>query len=498
MNSSQQEEKHSYRNIFRATTLFGGVQAYQILINVIRSKFVAVLLGTTGVGLQGLYQSVISLTRSITSLGLSQSAVRDVSEANGSGNQERVGTTVSTLRRLVWFTGLLGTLFVICLSPFLSQLTFGNHDYTVPLIVLSCILLIDQLGSGQTVILQGMRRLKDLAKASAIGSTLGLIVSIPLYYLLGIKGIVPTLILYSVINLTISWLFAKRIPLQKVKLSFKETWRQGKWMMRMGVAMSLSGIFATAVSYVIRTFIMRQSGPESVGLYQAGFAIINTYVGMVFTAIGTDFYPRLAAVNQDDAACRNVISQQGEIATHILAPLLCICILLMPLILKILYSDLFLDAAPFVIWCCPGMMFKLASWLVAFQFIAKAESRLFITTEFVSGSIFLILSLLGYQWKGLVGMGIGFTLNYIFYLVIVFVIAFKRYHFSLSEGFAKAFLIHLGLTICALVSIMSLHSPVKYIICTIVTTISVAYAIYMLNQKTGLLSTLKERIHPGK
>ena len=94
------EEVRSYKSIFKATTLFGGVQLYQILINVVRSKFVAVLLGTAGMGIQGLYQSTLLFIQSISSLGLSGSAVRDVSEANGSGDSERISRTVTTLRRL--------------------------------------------------------------------------------------------------------------------------------------------------------------------------------------------------------------------------------------------------------------------------------------------------------------------------------------------------------------------------------------------------------------
>lgn len=485
------EGRDSYRNIFKATTLFGGVQVYQILISVIRSKFVAVLLGTAGVGLLGLYQSTLALVQNITSLGLSQSAVRDVSEANGSRDSERIGRTISALRRLVWITGLLGMVAVMVLAPLLSKTTFGNYDYTLPFILLSCILLIDQLASGQKVVLQGMRRIKDLAKASAIGATLGLAISIPIYFALGIKGIVPTLILNSVAGFIIFWLFSRKISIPKVVLSVKETWNQGQWMIRMGIAMSISGIIATAISYVIRAFIMRQGGMDSVGLYQAGFVIINTYVGMVFTAIGTDFYPRLAAANRDNAECRRIVSQQGEIAVQILGPILCVCILAMPVILKILYSDQFQDAGPFVLWCCPGMLFKLASWLVAYQFVAKAESRLFIVTEIVGGVIYLSLSLLGYHLGGLMGLGIAFSLNYLIYLVFVYVIAVRRYEFSFSGSFTGSFLYQLGFVASVLAIILLLPAPTKYWSCAFLVAASCVYALVILDRKMGIVDVVK-------
>ena len=62
------EEKASYRSIMKATSLFGGVQVFNILISIIRSKFVAILLGPAGLGIVGLLQSTIGLVTSLTSL----------------------------------------------------------------------------------------------------------------------------------------------------------------------------------------------------------------------------------------------------------------------------------------------------------------------------------------------------------------------------------------------------------------------------------------------
>lgn len=101
----QEQNNKSYRSIFKATSIFGGVQVYKILISIISSKFIAVLLGPTGMGGMGLYQYAIQMIQSFSSFGLSQSAIRDVSEANGSGDTKRIGLTVAVVKRLVWITG---------------------------------------------------------------------------------------------------------------------------------------------------------------------------------------------------------------------------------------------------------------------------------------------------------------------------------------------------------------------------------------------------------
>lgn len=488
------DNQSSYRNIFKATSLFGGVQVYQILIQIIKSKFVAVLLGPAGVGIMGLYQSGLQLVQQISSMGLANSAVRDVSEANGSNDIQRIAKTVTVVRKLVWITGLLGLIIVACCSPLLSKFSFGNYDYTIPFIMLSVTLLIDQLSAGQRVVLQGMRRLKDLAKCTAFGATFGLITSIPLYYWLGIDGIVPTLILNSACALTLSWLYSRKIKVEKVQLTPKQTLEQGKQMLVMGISMSLSGIFSSVVAYAIRGYIQGSGGVEQVGLFQAGFAIMTTYVGMVMNAIATDYYPRLAAINMDNEKCREAVSQQGEIGVMILAPMLTCCLVFMPFVLKILYSDSFLAANEYISWACLGMMLRLAAWVISYLFVAKAESKLFLKLELSANIYYLIFSLVGYHFWGLTGLGIAFAMEYVVYFIQCYLIARKRYDFRFSNSFIKCYGIQLLLVIACLVEVMVFDGWMKYTFGSVIIALSCYLGLKGLNQRMNLLGFVKNKI----
>lgn len=489
-----EENKSSYRSIFKATSLFGGVQVYQILIQIIKSKFIAVLLGPAGVGIMGLYQSGLQLIQQLSSMGLSQSAVRDVSEANGSNDMQRIAKTVTVVRKLVWVTGILGLILVACFSPLLSKTSFGNYDYTIPFIILSVTLLLDQLSAGQKVVLQGLRRLKDLAKCSAFGVTFGLITSVPLYYWLGIEGIVPTLILNSLCSLLLSWFYSRKIKVEKVKVTPKQTLEQGKLMLVMGVSMSISGILSTIVAYAIRGFIQANGGVEQVGLYQAGFVIMTTYVGMVMNAIATDYYPRLAAINKDNQKCREAVSQQGEIGVMILAPMLTICLVFMPFVLKILYSDKFLAASEYITWACLGMMLRMASWVLAFIFVAKAESKLYMINELSANLYYLVFCLIGYKTLGLTGLGIAFALEYVVYFIQCYLIVRKRYDFRFSNNFLKCYGIQLLLIIVCLIIVLTLGGWQKYLIGSVIIAISCYLGITGLNEKMDLFNAIKTKI----
>lgn len=488
-----QQQSGSYGSIFKATTLFGGVQVYQIVISIIKSKFVAVLLGPFGVGIQGLYTSALDMVQTITKMGLAQSAVRDVSEANGTGNKQRINTVVSVLRRLVWVTGLIGMIAVIALSPLLSKTTFGNYEYIIPFILLSVTLLFGQLNDGQLVVMQGLRRLKDLAKASAIGVTLGLFISVPLFYFFGVDGIVPSLIISSITTFLLSWYFAHKVTIEKVKLSFKETYHEGKGILGMGIAMSVSNVLITICAYILRGVIRSLDGAEMVGLYTAGFTIITTYFSMIFTAMATDYYPRLAAVNSDNKECCRLSNEQGEIASLIMTPLILICVAFMPLILWILYSDKFLEANDYIFWAVLGMMFKLVSWLIAFQFIAKKETKIFIINETLLNAYTLGLSLLGYKLAGLTGLGVAFTASNFIYLIQVYSIAKIKYGFAFTGALLKLVGIQYSLVLVSAVVVLLCNKTLTYILGSILIIVSCFFSFSELNKRMNLIGYFKRK-----
>lgn len=480
------ETQSSYRNIMKATSLFGGVQVFIILINIIRTKFVAILLGPAGMGIAGLLQSTIGLIGGITNFGLGTSAVKNISEAFGSGDSVRVSKIATIIRRLVWITGILGAILTLFLSSWLSQLTFGNEDYTYAFIWISITLLFNQISAGQNVVLRGLRKLRYLAQASILGSVLGLITTVPLYYFYGLDGIVPGIIVTSVSTLLLTWYFAKKVNLKSVEVSPKMTFSEGRDMLQMGFMISLSGLIALGGSYVVRIFISNTGGVEDVGLYNAGFAIINSYVGMIFTAMSTDYYPRLAAVSNDNYKSNTVINQQAEIALLILAPVIMVFLVFINWLVILLYSTKFLGVNDMILWAVLGIFFKSVSWAIAFIFLAKGASKIYFLNELVTNGYLLGFNILGYYFYGLTGLGISFLVSYIIYVVQVYVIANRIYDFSFKPEFYKIFGIQLILAITCLMVVKLIADPFSYILGIIIIIISFYHAMKELDKRINL------------
>ena len=319
----------SYRKIVKGTALFGGVQVFNILISLIRGKLIAIILGPEGMGISSLLTSSTNMLQQFSSLGVNYSAVKDISLAKENGDQERLSLVIHVLRRLLHVTSLIGSLLSILFAQQLSLFAFGTIDYKWSFIGLSVMIYFTTLSNGELAILQGSRMLKQLAYSSIIGASLGLIVSVPLYYYYGYDGIVPAMIVLSLITFLFNRSYANKIQFDNSKVEWNTVKTIGRAMVALGVIMLVSSLFATISNYSLNAFISNFGSLKDVGLYQAANSITNQYVGVVFAAMGADFFPRLSGVSNDNIKVRTLVNQQSEIVMLIVTPLaiLMICLL---------------------------------------------------------------------------------------------------------------------------------------------------------------------------
>ena len=121
-------------------------------------------------------------------------------------------------------------------------------------------------------------------------------------------------------------------------------------------------------------------GLIDVGLYSAGFVILNSYVGIIFNAMGTDYFPRLSEIANDIIKLRKTVLEQAIVAILLITPIIVVFLAFAPLIIVILYSNEFSPIVAMVTWGILGMIFKAVSWSMGYMIIAKGDSKVFIKT----------------------------------------------------------------------------------------------------------------------
>lgn len=490
------QDREGYKTAFKTTALFGSVQVVNILVSILKSKIVALWLGSVGFGIMSLFNSAISLIYSVTNLGLQDSAVRDIAYAAGQNDKALVAKTVKGIKRWVLSTGLLGVIVTIVLSPLLSQWVFDSNQYVRAFIILSCVVLLMGIYNGNYAILQGIRNLGLMAKANIFGSVAGFLCSLPMFYFFRQDGIVLALMLTALATAVVSWIYLKKAKVPNISLSCSDTYRIGLKAIKLGSAMSLSGISVVLVQFAVKTFIARDGDIAEVGLYQAGWALNGTYLGLVFTAMAKDYYPRLSqVVSADNEQIKVMMNQQTEIALLILAPLIIIMIVFMPFFINLLYSAEFVGIVAMTEWLLIGSLIKAGSWAISFVFLAKGNGRVFLFNELGIKCITLPSYLFGFHLFGLNGIGYAYTLNYLIYFIWVAVVAYRLYGIFYSMRYWRLFLILLlSVLVFPLGRVLwdaGYGTGIILIICIL------AYSVYELNRRIEL-KTLFRSIFGGK
>lgn len=398
----------------------GGAAGINLLLGMIRTKFAAVFIGTTGVGLLTSFTAIQGIVGAIAGLGIQSSAVREIAAAIGQGDEQAIGRAVLTLRRLCWLTGLTGMGAMIALSPWLSHLTFGHDTYTLDIAALGIVILFGNLSGGQLALIQGMRRIGDMARANVYGAVFATLAAIGFYLWLGLRGIVPALVSVAAMQLILSWRFARRVPVPRVSLGWRQTFREASSMVRLGLVFMINGLMGSAVSYFTVTLITQKIGVQAVGIYSAAFALSGMFVNFVLGAMGADYYPRLTGVAHDKAAVNRLVNEQTEIGLLLAIPGLLATMVLAPWIVRVFYTSEFLPAVELLQWFILGCLGRVISWPLGFVMLALNKGRWFLLTETSFNALHGALIAVGLHKFGTEGVAIAFFVTYVGYTLAVY------------------------------------------------------------------------------
>ncbi|MBF4505966.1 oligosaccharide flippase family protein [Flavobacterium sp. JLP] len=480
------DSKTSYREILKTTSIFGGVQFFTILVSIIRTKLIAVFIGPSGMGIIALLNSTLSLVSGICGLGIETSAVKNISENFKKEDLKTVSVTVQIVKKIVFFTGILGMLLVAIFSKALSIITFGDSSQTYTFIFLAITVLFKQLSSGQLAVLQGLRQMKFLAKANLHGNLFGLLFSIPLYYFLKIDAIIPTIIIASLSALIFSFYYSNKVIIEKQKVSKTVFLEEGKAIVKLGFMLTISSVLTLLSTYLIQIYIAENGGLEQVGFYNAGFTLLNSYVGIIFTVMSTDYFPKLASINSDNKKVRSSVVQQAFVSILIITPIIVLFLTFISLIIKVIYTPKFNEITSMVCFGILGMLFRAVSWAMGFILIAKGDSKMFLKTAFGFNILSLIMNISCYYFYGLEGLGFSFCLYFLFHFIGLKIITKKRYNFYFDKDFYETYLVCFLICISTFLIRYIEISALKYSLLTLMIFISLSFSFYQINKKMNL------------
>ncbi len=480
-------EQTQFRSVLKATSIIGGSSLATILIGMFRTKALALLLGPAGVGLAGLFYTLMGPITTLAGLGVAHSGVRRIAEAQGRGNSETIAQVATVLRRLLLFAGILGGVATVALSPWLSRLTFQSDRFAVAVAALGATVVLGNIVAARACVLQGTRKISELAKMnvwSALGSAM---LSVPCFLLWGMDGVAVSLVAGSAVAVWVSWLYFKGMRTEPVAVPVALMREEAGRLLRLGVPLMGTALMGACVAYWVRLIVRNQFGLEGVGVWVAAFNISGILIGFVLNAMAVDYYPRLAAISRDNVRVSKEVNTQVEVALYLALPALLVTLLFAPLGITLFYSGAFDAAIPVLRWSVYGMFLRVVTWPLGFIILAQGKGALYFANDLFANGIYLLATYYCSRIWGLPGLGIAGLVQYVGYLFFILPVAYAIARTTWSKR-------NTGLIVLSVV-VLACGGCLPYAINNVILTHAVSlvavavvsfWSVRCLSQRTGL------------
>lgn len=480
----------SHRRILRSSAIIGGASAINVVISIVKVKVLAVLLGPAGVGVMGLYQNIMRATSTLAGCGIGTSGVRQLAASAGEAS------TLATVRRTLWLAnvilGLIGMGTLWLLRKPVAQLVFGGTTHSSAVGWLGLGVLLSLVAGSQTALLQGLRRIGDLARVNIISAILGAAVGVLLVYFLREEGVLWFVLSAPAVSSLVAGHYAARLPRPQAPHDWQSISQQWGAMLKLGAPLMAAGLLTLMTQLAARSIILRELGLDATGYFQAAWAISMTYIGLVLGAMSTDYFPRLTAFINDRAQARNLVNEQAEMALLLAAPVLLAMITLAPWVIHLLYAASFTPATDLLRWQVLGDIFKVSTWPMGFILLAQGRGGMFMGTQLTWNVAYLGTIVLGIQDWGLDIAGVGFWIACLINYGVNTMVASKFIGFKPARR-NWIFTLLLSLAGGGIMSLAIRSAGAGYAAGLIATLAAGAYSLRRLDRLVDLRRSLRQR-----
>jgi len=412
--------------LLKMTSLNAGVIGIRLVISLFIQRLLAELVGEAGIAKIGQLRNLLQLLTSFSSVGVFSGIVKYVAEYKEDKEQLQklfstsfvfavLGSTVTCVALLIWAYPI-------------SNALFGSTEFVYLIRLLAIIVPFISMQRIFNGVVNGLSQYKKFAKIDLLGYLVSAVLTVIFLLQYNIDGALVAIAITPVIQLSVLlFIFVKvlREYISFSEISFKAPMAKGL------LAFSLMSFFSTVLlNYVeidIRTMITNRITEAEAGVWTAMTFISRNY--MVFSTAIFSLYvlPKFASIHTKT----DFTKELGKIYKTLL-PIFGVGMILVyflrDYVIMLIYPD-FTGMAPLFKWQLLGDFVRLASLVLAHQFLAKRLVKSFIFTELLSLGLFYGFAYYFVDIYGIEGITIAHFIRYVIYLAIVFALVmfnFKR------------------------------------------------------------------------
>lgn len=400
------------------TTFFSGLTTViKIATNFILGKLIALYSGTSGLAIIGQFSNFISIVSSVANGAITNGVIKYTSEYRD--DEKLLKRVIQTSFRVSYYFAIFTSIVLMLFANKIAIILLNDRIYILPIRLLSLSLIFYSINILFVSILNGLQKIKLYTIVNAVGNLVSLVVSIFLILLYKLEGALYSMALIQVLLLSSTLFFLRKedwinfdLFKRKIDLTFL------KKLSQFSLMLIVSSLFVPISQMILRNYITYKLSIHEAGIWQGMVRISDGYLMLITTSLGTYYLPKLSSLNSKEEI-RNEIIKGYKFILPLFLILGTLMFAFKNLIITTLYSSDFLEMRNLFLLQLIGDLFKISSWLLAFQMTAKAMTKMFIITEVIFSISYICLGVFFIDYIGFNGITYAYSINYLLYLIFM-------------------------------------------------------------------------------
>lgn len=407
----------------RVTMLLGSVTMINLLVQIVRTKVVALSVGQAGMAVLAQMADWQGLLAAYVLLGTEQGLVALSAEAWAQGNRPAIDRLLRLIRTKVAPPVVLGLVALAAASPWLMPEVTGHPGTVVAGAVGTLAMLLQLWVRPRQSILNGAKAFGLVARSRIIESVTATAMVLPLVLAFGLSGALWSLAVVQVSAfVATAWVWRSfALPPPQSELvaagadADSEDW---KTIRRFAGGLLISTGMASLLGLILRKRVIVLLGLDQAGMYQVAYALTMQYLGIVLGAMSAYSFPTYRVAAQQPGQLAIEVNQTFRSVLLLVTPVIVGVLTLRDFLIWALFSRDYLGSADLLQIQLVGDLFKVVAWAMGLTILAAGRIRLHVLLELILGLTWLASVEVASRWFGRIGPSVGFLVNQVLMCIV--------------------------------------------------------------------------------
>lgn len=475
------------------TIILASPKVIKFAVGILRAKFIAIFLGTTGAGIIDQLHYTISQIRTITLSSLPDGMVKLIAEQNGiKFDIEKIAGIIKTYILMVIPLTIIMTILGYIFADEITLYVFGEIKYKLYFQIGFIAFPVTILTTTLRAPLKAFKEIKSFAIAEILIIIINLIVFIPLIYFFKIPGGVVYVTLSFVTSFFVTYSLMRKNVMKKYNINFSDIksalfskfyFRQLIAYMGVGV---IGGTYFIFTEITTRAIVVNELGIDKLGIYSPITRWAGLFVGFILPSVYTYLYPRLSESKNDQEIIK-VINSVIRLITFIALPFIIVGISIREWIIPLFYSIDFMEATKYLPYHFSTLIFFIWSSILSQLFYATGRLKSYLIFGLVINSISLAVV---YYLVPEVGL-YGYLAKFIIVPLVTMLTYFLFWRYEIKLKIEKDNVKVMLYAILSSLLLLLLKDYEVYLQILAITLISMLYLLLKKEEKEFILKKLK-------